>query len=53
MRNWLNAARSYIEPIEIGHTMRALGIGHVINSKDPKFKMGDLVSNPPYSTLHV
>lgn len=44
MRNWLNATRSYIEPVEIGATMRALGIGHVIDSKDPKFKPGDLVS---------
>ena len=44
MRNWLNAARSYIEPVEIGATMRALGIGHVIASRDGKFKPGDLVS---------
>lgn len=43
MRNWLNAARSYIEPVEIGATMRALGIGRVLDSKDPKFKKGDLV----------
>jgi len=43
MRNWLNDARSYIEPVKINEVMRALGIGHVIDSKDPKFKAGDLV----------
>jgi len=46
MRNWLNDARSYIEPVKINEVMRALGIGHVIESKDPKFKVGDLVRVP-------
>lgn len=44
MRNWLNDARSYIEPIEIGAVMRALGIGRVVESRSDKFKAGDLVS---------
>jgi len=43
MRNWLNDARSYIEPIKLGAVMRALGIGRVVESKSDKFKAGDLV----------
>jgi len=44
MRNWLNAARSYMRPIEIGESMRAAGIGRVINSKSKSIAVGDLVS---------
>jgi hypothetical protein len=44
MRNWLNDARSYIEPVKIGEVMRALGIGRVVESKTGRFKPGDLVS---------
>jgi len=44
MRNWLNAARSYMRPIEIGESMRAAGIGRVVNSKSKSIAVGDLVS---------
>lgn len=44
MRNWLNDARSYIEPVKIGEVMRALGIGRVVDSKSERFRAGDLVS---------
>jgi NADPH-dependent curcumin reductase CurA len=44
MRNWLNAARSYMRPIEIGESMRAAGIGRVIDSKSKSIAVGDLVS---------
>lgn len=44
MRNWLNAARSYMRPIEIGEPMRAAGIGRVVNSKSKNIAVGDLVS---------
>ena len=43
MRNWLNAARSYMRPIDIGEPMRAAGIGRVVGSKSKKFAPGDLV----------
>jgi NADPH-dependent curcumin reductase CurA len=44
MRNWLNAARSYMRPIEIGESMRAAGIGRVVASKSKSIAVGDLVS---------
>jgi NADPH-dependent curcumin reductase CurA len=44
MRNWLNDARSYMRPIDIGEPMRAAGIGRVVGSKSKKFVPGDLVS---------
>lgn len=44
MRNWLNAARSYMRPIEIGESMRAAGIGRVVDSKSKTIAVGDLVS---------
>jgi hypothetical protein len=44
MRNWLNAARSYMRPIEIGESMRAAGIGRVVDSKSKNIAVGDLVS---------
>ncbi|KAF1065348.1 MAG: putative NADP-dependent oxidoreductase YfmJ [Variovorax sp.] len=49
MRGWLNDARSYIPPVEIGAVMRAGGIGRVIASKNPQFAVGDTV----YGTLNV
>ena len=44
MRNWLNAARSYMRPIDIGEPMRAAGIGRVVDSKSTNIAVGDLVS---------
>lgn len=44
MRGWMNNARSYIEPVEIGDVMRAGTIGEVIESKNPKFNVGDMLS---------
>lgn len=49
MRGWLNDARSYIPPVEIGAVMRAGGVGRVIASKNPQFAVGDTV----YGTLNV
>lgn len=43
MRGWMNAARSYAPPVEIGAVMRALTLGRVIKSRNPKFVEGDLV----------
>jgi len=44
MRGWMNDVRSYIPPVQIGEVMRAGSIGEVIESKHPKFKVGDVVS---------
>ena len=44
MRTWMNAGRSYVPPVEIGEVMRALGVGHVVESRHPGFAVGDEVS---------
>ena len=45
MRGWMNAGKSYIDPIEIGAVMRAGSIGKVIKSnKHPIFKVGDIIT---------
>src|SRR6201992_3444012 len=44
MRTWMNAGRSYVPPVEIGEVMRALGVGHVVESQHPEFAVGDDVS---------
>jgi NADPH-dependent curcumin reductase CurA len=37
MRGWMNANRSYIEPVEVGAVMRAGGVGRVVASEHPEF----------------
>ena len=44
MRGWMNDARSYIPPVQIGEVMRAGSIGTVIESKHKGYKVGDVVS---------
>jgi NADPH-dependent curcumin reductase len=41
MRGWMNEGKSYVDPMELGDTMRAIGIGEVVESKHPKFAVGD------------
>ncbi|MGB3725171.1 MAG: NADP-dependent oxidoreductase [Glaciecola sp.] len=43
MRGWLNDAKSYIEPVQIGDVMRAGTVGHVVQSNHPDFAEGDCV----------
>jgi NADPH-dependent curcumin reductase CurA len=43
MRGWLNDAKSYIEPVQIGAVMRAGTVGKVVASKNDKFSEGDYV----------
>jgi NADPH-dependent curcumin reductase CurA len=43
MRTWLNEGRSYVPPVAIGEVMRALGVGRVIASSDPRLAEGDHV----------
>jgi len=49
MRGWLNDAKSYIPPVQIGEVMRAGGVGRVVASRNPAFAIGDTV----YGTLNV
>jgi NADPH-dependent curcumin reductase CurA len=44
MRGWVNEARSYVAPVAIGEVMRALGVGVVAASRNPRFAVGDHVS---------
>ena len=44
MRGWINEARSYMPPVGIGEVMRALGVGIVTASRNPRFAVGDHVS---------
>jgi NADPH-dependent curcumin reductase CurA len=43
MRAWMNAARSYVPPVEIGEVMRAAGIGRVIDSRHPDYDVGEQI----------
>ena len=45
MRGWMNEARSYIKPVEIGEVMRAGSVGKVIKKAGKtRFNIGDHVS---------
>ncbi|MEM6318544.1 MAG: NADP-dependent oxidoreductase [Bacteroidota bacterium] len=44
MRGWMNDAKSYIPPVQIGEVMRAGSIGEVVESKHPDFAVGDTVT---------
>jgi len=45
MRGWIRDARSYLPPVQIGETMRAGGLGTVVQvSKDASVRVGDVVS---------
>lgn len=45
MRGWMNDAKSYIAPMEIGSVMRAGSVGEVVAvNNHPKFKVGEFVS---------
>lgn len=55
MRGWMNEGKSYIAPVQLGDVMRAGGVGKVIESRHPKFNVGDFVSGmlgvQEYATL--
>jgi NADPH-dependent curcumin reductase CurA len=44
MRGWMDAAPSYIPPVEIGAVMRAFAAGRVTESHHPHYATGDLVT---------
>jgi len=43
MRGWMNDRRSYVPPIKLGEVIRALALGEVVASNDPKLAPGDHV----------
>jgi NADPH-dependent curcumin reductase CurA len=43
MRSWMNAGRSYVPPVEVGEVMRAAGIGSVVDSRHPDYRVGEHV----------
>ena len=45
MRGWMNESKnSYMPPVAIGEVMRALAVGQVVESSNPKFAVGDHVT---------
>lgn len=44
MRGWMTDRPSYIPPVGIGEVMRALGVGRVTASRNPRFAVGDHVT---------
>lgn len=44
MRGWMNDVKSYIPPVPLGDVMRAGSIGKVIQSKNQKYKEGDVLT---------
>lgn len=44
MRGWMNDAKSYIPPVGLGEVMRAGGVGTVMESANPDFPVGAVVS---------
>ncbi|MHB8540971.1 MAG: NADP-dependent oxidoreductase [Candidatus Acidiferrales bacterium] len=46
MRGWMNEGKSYIPPVAIGETMRALALGRILASKNANFAAGDHVYGP-------
>jgi NADPH-dependent curcumin reductase CurA len=44
MRGWMNDARSYIPPVELGAVMRAGAAGEVVDSNHSGFSSGDCVT---------
>lgn len=44
MRIWIKDVHSYMPPVGIGEVMRALGVGVVTASRNPRFAVGDHVS---------
>lgn len=42
-RAWINDLPGYLPPVQIGETMRGLGLGRVVESKSPAYEEGQLV----------
>ena len=44
MRVWMSEAKSYWPPVPLGEVMRAQGIGEIVESRNPKYPVGQWVS---------
>jgi hypothetical protein len=44
MRGWMEDRESYMPPVSIGEVMRCSAVGQVVESKNPAFVEGDIVS---------
>ncbi len=42
-RIWLTDHGGYMQPVQVGEPMRAMGIGQVVESRNPSYSKGDLV----------
>jgi len=55
-RGWVNASANYADPVPLGAVMRALAVGIVERSRDPRndeFFSGHAVILPPEPAVHV
>jgi len=48
MRIWISGVKTYMDPVKPGDLMKGMGVGEVIFTKDPKFKIGDKVLGLTY-----
>lgn len=46
MRGWMNEGPSYVPAIKLGQVVRAYGVGQVVESRSPRFDVGDWVTAP-------
>lgn len=54
MRGWVtDDTKSYIPPVQLGETMRSLGVGIVEESRSDAYKVGDWVSGMPGWTRYL
>jgi NADPH-dependent curcumin reductase CurA len=51
-RGWISEGPGYLPPVAIGETMRALGMGRVVESKHPDYEEGQLVQGLTGWTEH-
>jgi NADPH-dependent curcumin reductase CurA len=45
IRTWLSTAKSYLPPVEIGEVVRCAGASRVLESKNERFAVGELVTH--------
>lgn len=57
MRGWIADASNYSAGVPIGSVMRALAVGHVVDSRHPRWKPGDTITGwfgwQDYATVHA
>ena len=41
MRGWVSAVANYSQPVGIGEVMRSRGVGEVVASRHPDYRVGD------------